>query len=441
MKLFLRALLGLGLFVAAVPCAQCEEPVPKDPPPRWWKGNLHTHSLWSDGNDFPEMIAEWYRTHGYHFLSLTDHNTLSAGRRWIGQAELEKRSGKEGFAKYLARYGETWIETRGDRDAGTFEVRLKPLDEFRSLVEERGRFLLIPGEEISDNDKNFRGPVHVNIFNLQEALPPTGLHVVREAIEGNHRAADEQAQRTDRELLVQLNHPNFLWAIAAEDMAAVTALKFFEVYNGHPNVHNRGDKLRAGVEEIWDIANSLRISEFRLPPIFATATDDSHHYHNFGDTRCRPGRGWIMVRARHLTTESLLHAMQQGDYYASTGVALSEVQFDADSKRLRLEIERDENATYTTRFIGTRQGYSTERQPRLNADGKPINSTGRYSADIGVTLATVEGLHPEYQLQGDELFVRAVITSSLPAELSAIEGEQQQAWTQPVGWQPQLKPR
>ena len=24
---------------------------------RWWKGNLHTHSLWSDGDDFPESIA------------------------------------------------------------------------------------------------------------------------------------------------------------------------------------------------------------------------------------------------------------------------------------------------------------------------------------------------------------------------------------------------
>ena len=28
---------------------------------RWWKGNLHTHSLWSDGDDYPEMIADWYR--------------------------------------------------------------------------------------------------------------------------------------------------------------------------------------------------------------------------------------------------------------------------------------------------------------------------------------------------------------------------------------------
>ena len=34
-----------------------------DPPYRYWKGNIHTHSLWSDGNDFPEMIAEIGRVH------------------------------------------------------------------------------------------------------------------------------------------------------------------------------------------------------------------------------------------------------------------------------------------------------------------------------------------------------------------------------------------
>ncbi|MGB1928179.1 MAG: hypothetical protein ACPHO8_02645, partial [Mariniblastus sp.] len=35
--------------------------------PKYWRGNLHTHSLWSDGNDFPEMICKWYSDTGYHF--------------------------------------------------------------------------------------------------------------------------------------------------------------------------------------------------------------------------------------------------------------------------------------------------------------------------------------------------------------------------------------
>lgn len=46
-----RALLIL-LFSAA--CAGAASPEP-----RWWKGNLHTHTLWSDGDDYPEMVVDW----------------------------------------------------------------------------------------------------------------------------------------------------------------------------------------------------------------------------------------------------------------------------------------------------------------------------------------------------------------------------------------------
>ncbi|MBS0266423.1 MAG: PHP domain-containing protein, partial [Planctomycetes bacterium] len=42
----------------------------------WYKGNLHTHTLWSDGDDYPEMVALWYKDNGYDFLAFTDHNTL-----------------------------------------------------------------------------------------------------------------------------------------------------------------------------------------------------------------------------------------------------------------------------------------------------------------------------------------------------------------------------
>jgi hypothetical protein len=31
---------------------------------RWWKGNTHTHTLWSDGDAAPEVAADWYSSHG-----------------------------------------------------------------------------------------------------------------------------------------------------------------------------------------------------------------------------------------------------------------------------------------------------------------------------------------------------------------------------------------
>ncbi len=60
----------------------------------YWKGNLHTHSLWSDGNDYPDMIADWYKTHGYQFLALTEHNLLAEGDKWAMAKKVEGNKGK-----------------------------------------------------------------------------------------------------------------------------------------------------------------------------------------------------------------------------------------------------------------------------------------------------------------------------------------------------------
>src|ERR1700686_3460472 len=79
--------------------------------PTYWKGNLHTHSLWSDGDDFPEMIADWYKRHGYQFLTLSDHNTLSDGERWI-DIPVGKGTRELAVKKYVARFGDAWVERR-----------------------------------------------------------------------------------------------------------------------------------------------------------------------------------------------------------------------------------------------------------------------------------------------------------------------------------------
>ena len=46
---------------------------------RWYKGNLHTHTLVSHGRALPVEAAVLYRDAGYHFLMFSDHNrTLTA---------------------------------------------------------------------------------------------------------------------------------------------------------------------------------------------------------------------------------------------------------------------------------------------------------------------------------------------------------------------------
>ncbi|MFM7834396.1 MAG: PHP domain-containing protein, partial [Planctomycetaceae bacterium] len=92
---------------------------------RWMKGNMHTHSLWSDGDDFPENLAKWYRDKGYQFLVFTDHNTLLQKERWFS---LAKRKGSEKALQRLReQWPADWIESRGEGDAT--EIRLKTFDE------------------------------------------------------------------------------------------------------------------------------------------------------------------------------------------------------------------------------------------------------------------------------------------------------------------------
>ncbi|MCH1494601.1 MAG: hypothetical protein L7U72_05170 [Rubripirellula sp.] len=401
----------LACLLLYLPNASIAPASGEEPELKWWKGNLHTHSLWSDGDEFPEMIASWYAERDYNFLALTDHNVLSDGMRWMKLADIVKRSDDQILNRYIEKFGQSWVETRGEQGAAGFAVRLKPLHEFRHLLEQKNQFIMIPAEEISDRAEG--KPVHINATNVAEALQPAGGETVREAMQNNLRAILEHEKEHGREILPHLNHPNFGYAVTAQDLAAVVSEKFFEVYNGHPGVNHLGDKDHPSIERIWDLVNAIRRDALEVPPIMGIATDDSHEYH--GKPGSRPGRGWVMVRSRYLTPEHLIRAMKRGDFYASSGVTLKDVQFDAATKTLSVAISPDDQATYTTQFIGTLEHPDDDSR-------------------IGQILATSTDLNPTYQMKSDQLYIRAVVTSSLDAADPSFKDQKQQAWTQPVGW-------
>ena len=394
-------------------------------PDRWWKGNLHTHSLWSDGDDYPEMIADWYKAHGYHFLALSDHNILSDYVRWVSIAN--NRGGELAFTKYLARFGERWVERRDDD--GDEQVRLKMLSEFRVLFEEADKFLLIQSEEITGRFRT--APIHVNATNIQELIEPQGGNNVVEVMQNTVNAVVEQRRRTGVPMFPHINHPNFGWAITAEELMQIDNEQFFEVYNGHPQVHNEGDSRRAGTERVWDILLTERLAVLGKPAMLGLATDDSHNYHGGPSSKqSRPGRGWIMVRAPKLTTDALIAAMEAGDFYASSGVTLHDVR--RAKSTLAVEIAAEPGVRYTTEFIGTRRGYDRTSSPVTDENGTALRVTRRYSDQIGAVLAKVDGAAASYSCRGDEIYVRARIISSKPKTDPYREGEVEQAWTQPL---------
>lgn len=420
-RLIMRQIQAIVLCATVLITSGCLESEQENaqPPLQWYKGNLHTHTLWSDGDDYPEMVISWYKGRGYNFLALSDHNVLAEGDRWVPVEHT--RGGRPAFELYQ-QVMQDQVASKMEND--TLWARLQNFDESAEMFNEAGSFLMIRSEEITDG---FEGkPVHVNATNIQEYIPPQGGASVRDVMQQNVDAVLAQRSSIGTPMFPHINHPNFGWAITAEDLIALEGEQFFEVYNGHPMVRNLGEGQRPGMESMWDIVLTRRLLN-QQPIMYGIAVDDSHNYHDVGLTHSNPGRAWVMVRASALTADALIAAMEAGDFYGSTGVVIDDVQVGSGS--MGLMIAAEEGVTYRTEFIGTRAQHDTTSVAVVVEDE---NVTRRYSEEVGEVFAIVEGPAPVFTFEGDELYVRAKVISSKPKENPYHEGETEAAWTQPV---------
>ena len=204
------------------------------------------------------MAVDWYKSHGYDFLALSDHNLLSVGDKWMPGARFKLRAGEVGINEYRQCFPHVFQERKLDNGE---EIRLQPLSKVRELLEEPGKFILIQAEEVTDSlgPKVGGKPVHMGAVNVVEPVEPQHGTSVREIIANNFRAIAEEEKRTGVPVIAHLNHPNFGWGVTAEDLAGVVEERYMEVYNGHPIVHHLGDATHPSVERMWDIANTIRL--------------------------------------------------------------------------------------------------------------------------------------------------------------------------------------
>ena len=286
---------------------------------QWLRGNTHAHTLESDGDSTPAEVAEWYCEHGYDFLVITDHDTITS------------------------------VEMSG--------------------------IVLIPGEEVTD--KLPKKPLHVCALGITTAVMPQQGGTVVENLQRNVDAVREAGG------LAAINHPNFGWAIGAEELLQVNGATLLEIASGHPYVNMQGPP---SVESMWD---RLLTAGKR---IWGIGVDDSHHLKRPWDTNdmAPPGKAWVMVRAER-DAKSILDAMARGDFYASTGVELAE--YTTEVKSIRVKVRQKNFAHYRIAFIGK--------------GGKVLQET--------------VGPEATYAIRGRELYVRARITDS----------NGKIAWTQP----------
>ena len=301
-------------------------------PARWFKGNTHTHTVNSDGDSTPDEVVRWYREHGYNFLVLSDHNYLT------------------------------------------------PTTGLNAVHGAPDKFIVIPGEEITMMVAT--KPVHVNgVAIASYVAPPSSpddvVGAIQWSVDGVRRMGG----------VPHVNHPNFGWAVSVEQLARVERLSLFEIYNGHPQVNNIGGGDLPGLEDMWD----RLLTGGRL--LYGVAVDDAHHFKRPGDPSASgPGRGWVYVRAEALEPRMISEALDRGDFYASTGVELTD--YTADATHIALKVRPTAWSKYRVQFIG--------REGRL--------------------LAEYDGYRRQLHIQGAEGYVRVKV----------IESNGLLAWTQPV---------
>jgi hypothetical protein len=109
---------------------------------------------------------------------------------------------------------------------------------------------------------------------------------------------------------------------------------------------------------------------------------------------------------------------------------LRDIEFDG--RTLTVKIRPRLGVSYRTQFIGTLKGCDLSSRPAVDGEGNEVNATRIYSDEIGRTLKEVEGTKASYRLSGEELYVRAKITSSRPKENPSWQGQLEAAWVQPV---------
>jgi hypothetical protein len=146
----------------------------------WYKGNLHTHTINSDGDSPPYDVMAWYTRNGYQFLALTDHNTFT--------------------------------------DPALLDTN------------QADNFLLIGAEEVT-NEKT----VHLNAIGINKVVPPQRGSTVTEILQASIDAIRSQGA------IPLINHPNFRWAFTASEMLPLKGAVLLEIASGLTNANHAGD--------------------------------------------------------------------------------------------------------------------------------------------------------------------------------------------------------
>ncbi len=290
----------------------------------WYKGNTHTHTTNSDGNELPRRVVRWYLDHNYNFLVISDHDYITD-------------------IKYL--------DTDKNDD-----------------------FILIPGEEVTDRAES--KPVHLNAIGIKQLVKPQHGKTILETLQNNIDAINTAGG------IAQINHPNWHYSFNDDVLSRVKNCPLVEIYNVCKECNNYTAGGVQGMEEIWDKI----LTNGNL--LYGIISDDTHDYTGeFSSEKSNPGRGWIIVRSTELTQQAIISSLQKGNFYATIGVVLKDVTVTGTDYSVEISPSGDAKYTTLFIGKGgtiLREDYSLKSIYNFKGDegyvrAKVISSTGDFA--------------------------------------------------------------
>ena len=398
----------IGEAVSVGALAACAA-LPQGKGTRWYRGMLHMHTLWSDGRALPEQCAAAYKDAGYDFISITDHNRLGIDpARYIAVGTGKEKGWPpicvhpECFRLYMERFGKT-ASVRGGNDGALTHVRLKTFDEIKKMFDEKEKFLVIPGVELTTDVKvdGVTYAMHMNVVGIDDVIERAKRaklieflpgRTVASAIRESRELSEALAKARNRSCICMVNHPNWLYYdVFAQDLIDNPEIRYFEVCNN-------GSEWPVPEEldgewyhdNLWDAVLAYRMTHGQQM-LYGIGSDDTHFYPGTGQEYGAFGDSYIMVRAEALTQKTLFEAIQRGDFYASSQQDLEDVSFDRKTRTLTVSVPATPGVAFKIRFITTKKGapLAPVRYVEIPATKEHENRARKvpvYDARIGATV-------------------------------------------------------
>lgn len=237
-----------------------------------YKGNLHSHTVNSDGHLTPQESAAAFRAHGYQFLCLSEHDLYTDYSEELDRDDFVILPGLEASVLLMDESGTGRVKTHHMHGIlGT--------DEMVSRAPRR--------------------------FEHMERLEPPVYFGSWDGAAACQALADTLR---DHGCIVTYNHP--VWSrVDVEEFEDVEGVFGIEVFN-----YNTVNESGTGYDvACWD--RMLRAGK----RIWGFASDDNHNEGLFDDAF----GGWIVVCAPELSRDALVTAMLEGAYYSSSGPEIS----------------------------------------------------------------------------------------------------------------------